>query len=202
MRVTTFLDAIVLVNECQVKGSAALHRLEDMDERDPVLEMQLTGAHGASLAWDDGPTPLRSALGREPCNSAQMTGEIEYWSYAYYGLWLYHCALKVINVCSKHAVDLTECGGLEHGDSEAEPAGQKACGVVHHFRGHHAKADEEMIGMLDPTESGSSFVSISIGRSTTQCGSGLSSVEMVCERGESAKSAAAGHRGLFLTYEA
>jgi predicted ATPase len=148
-----FWMQLSLLDECQSRVSAALEHLEATGALDPSLEIQLTAALGASSAWVDGPTPKAERAWSRTLQLAQMTADVDRRLDAHYGLWLYHLRVGNYERSLEHASDL-RLQGFRNGDVQAELAGQRACGVSHHFLGQHGAAESEMVDMLRKTETG------------------------------------------------
>jgi hypothetical protein len=148
-----FWMQLSLLDECQSRVSAALMHLEAMHALDPSLEIHLTAALGASSAWVDGPTPKAEQAWSRTLQLAEMTNDVDRRLDAHYGLWLYNLRVGNYEKSLEHAGDL-RLQASRNGDVQAELAGRRACGVSHHFLGHHQIAETEMVGMLRKTETG------------------------------------------------
>lgn len=133
-----------LLDECRVRAEFALGRLKEDQKLDPVIEVQLQRALGASLGWVRGPTPEAGKAWQRTLDLACSLDDLEHQLQAHYGLWLYALRAGKYRNSLEHAEALISLGS-RCGDVQAMHAGERTKGVSLNFLGRGC----EGIGVIE-----------------------------------------------------
>jgi predicted ATPase/DNA-binding winged helix-turn-helix (wHTH) protein len=133
-----------LLDECRVRAEFALSRLKEDEKLDPVIEVQLQRALGASLGWVRGPTPEAGKAWQRTLDLACSLDDLEHQLQAHYGLWLYALRAGEYRNSLEHAESLISLSS-RGGDGQAIHTGERTKGVSLNFLGRNC----EGIGIIE-----------------------------------------------------
>jgi predicted ATPase len=142
-----FWMQLSLLDECRVRVSDILKKLNSTGSIDASLEMRLQRALGAASAWAQGPTAEVAASWERTLVLSQQSSDAEHQMQGRYGLWLYSLRSGSYETAIRHGEILASLGRASD-DVVAKWTGERAKGVTLHFLGDNIGAKHLLESVL------------------------------------------------------